>query len=86
VKPVHYQYDPVQTTKTSVHGAIHMLGLAKRVKDLSSPGLWSPPIAHTRLTGVGNSANIKTTGGEKNEGNPAGILAHAGAINLRGIS
>lgn len=30
--PVHYQYDPVQTTKTSVHGAINMLGLAKRVK------------------------------------------------------
>jgi UDP-glucuronate decarboxylase len=29
--PVHYQYDPVQTTKTSVHGAINMLGLAKRV-------------------------------------------------------
>jgi UDP-glucuronate decarboxylase len=28
--PVHYQYDPVQTTKTSVHGAINMLGLAKR--------------------------------------------------------
>jgi UDP-glucuronate decarboxylase len=30
--PVHYQYDPVQTTKTSVHGAINMLGLAKRIK------------------------------------------------------
>ncbi|WP_316195729.1 MULTISPECIES: UDP-glucuronic acid decarboxylase family protein [unclassified Bradyrhizobium] len=30
--PVHYQFDPVQTTKTSVHGAINMLGLAKRVK------------------------------------------------------
>lgn len=30
--PVHYQYDPVQTTKTSVHGAINMLGLAKRVQ------------------------------------------------------
>jgi len=29
--PIHYQYDPVQTTKTSVHGAINMLGLAKRV-------------------------------------------------------
>lgn len=29
--PVHYQYDPVQTTKTSVHGSINMLGLAKRV-------------------------------------------------------
>jgi len=30
--PVHYQHDPVQTTKTSVHGAINMLGLAKRVR------------------------------------------------------
>jgi len=30
--PVHYQYDPVQTTKVSVHGSINMLGLAKRVK------------------------------------------------------
>ena len=30
--PVHYQYDPVQTTKTSVHGAINMLGLAKRLR------------------------------------------------------
>jgi UDP-glucuronate decarboxylase len=30
--PVHYQFDPVQTTKTSVHGAINMLGLARRVK------------------------------------------------------
>ena len=30
--PIHYQWDPVQTTKTSVHGAINLLGLAKRVK------------------------------------------------------
>ena len=30
--PIHYQYDPVQTTKTSVHGAINLLGLAKRTK------------------------------------------------------
>jgi UDP-glucuronate decarboxylase len=30
--PVHYQFDPIQTTKTSVHGAINMLGLAKRLK------------------------------------------------------
>jgi UDP-glucuronate decarboxylase len=30
--PIHYQYDPVQTTKTSVHGAINMLGLAKRIR------------------------------------------------------
>jgi UDP-glucuronate decarboxylase len=32
MSPIHYQRDPVQTTKTSVHGAINMLGLAKRVK------------------------------------------------------
>ena len=45
--PVHYQFDPVQTTKTSVHGAINMLGLAKRVKAKLPPvsgllqrGLW----------------------------------------------
>ena len=30
--PIHYQFDPVQTTKTSVHGAINMLGLAKRLR------------------------------------------------------
>jgi UDP-glucuronate decarboxylase len=30
--PVHYQHDPVQTTKTSVHGAINVLGLAKRLR------------------------------------------------------
>jgi UDP-glucuronate decarboxylase len=30
--PIHYQHDPIQTTKTSVHGAINMLGLAKRLK------------------------------------------------------
>ena len=37
--PVHYQHDPVQTTKTSVHGAINMLGLAKRLQARDLPGL-----------------------------------------------
>ena len=37
--PIHYQHDPVQTTKTSVHGAINMLGLAKRLKREDPPGL-----------------------------------------------
>ena len=37
--PIHYQYDPVQTTKTSVHGAINMLGLAKRLRAQDLPGL-----------------------------------------------
>ena len=44
--PIHYQYDPVQTTKTSVHGSINMLGLAKRTKakiltpNCSRPSYW----------------------------------------------
>ena len=37
--PIHYQHDPVQTTKTSVHGAINMLGLAKRTARQDPPGL-----------------------------------------------
>ena len=37
--PVHYQHDPVQTVKTSVHGAINMLGLAKRLERAHLPGL-----------------------------------------------
>ena len=37
--PIHYQHDPVQTTKTSVHGAINMLGLAKRRAGQDPPGL-----------------------------------------------
>src|ERR1019366_7761220 len=48
--PVHYQYDPVQTTKTSVHGAINMLGLAKRVKarilQASTPEVYGDPEIH----------------------------------------
>jgi hypothetical protein len=36
---IHYPFDPVQTTKTSVHGAIKMLGLAKRVKAKDLPGI-----------------------------------------------
>ena len=48
--PVHYQYDPVQTTKTSVHGAINMLGLAKRVKarilQASTSEVYGDPAVH----------------------------------------
>jgi UDP-glucuronate decarboxylase len=48
--PVHYQYDPVQTTKTSVHGAINMLGLAKRVRarilQASTSEVYGDPEAH----------------------------------------
>ncbi len=48
--PVHYQYDPVQTTKTSVHGAINMLGLAKRIKarilQASTSEVYGDPTVH----------------------------------------
>jgi UDP-glucuronate decarboxylase len=48
--PVHYQFDPVQTTKTSVHGAINMLGLAKRTKakilQASTSEVYGDPAEH----------------------------------------
>lgn len=48
--PVHYQHDPVATTKTSVHGAINMLGLAKRVKarifQASTSEIYGDPTVH----------------------------------------
>ena len=48
--PIHYQFDPVQTTKTSVHGAINMLGLAKRVKarilQASTSEIYGDPTEH----------------------------------------
>lgn len=48
--PVHYQFDPVQTTKTSVHGAINMLGLAKRLKikilQASTSEVYGDPTVH----------------------------------------
>lgn len=48
--PVHYQWDPVQTTKTSVHGAINMLGLAKRLKarilQASTSEIYGDPEVH----------------------------------------
>jgi len=48
--PVHYQYDPVQTTKTSVHGAINMLGLAKRtgakIMQASTSEVYGDPEVH----------------------------------------
>ncbi len=48
--PIHYQHDPVQTTKTSVHGAINMLGLAKRVKakilQASTSEVYGDPSVH----------------------------------------
>jgi UDP-glucuronate decarboxylase len=48
--PIHYQFDPIQTTKTSVHGAINMLGLAKRVKakilQASTSEVYGDPTMH----------------------------------------
>ena len=48
--PIHYQFDPVQTTKTSVHGSINVLGLAKRVKakifQASTSEVYGDPILH----------------------------------------
>jgi len=50
--PVHYQFDPVQTTKTSVHGAINMLGLAKRVRarilQASTSEVYGDPEVHPK--------------------------------------
>jgi UDP-glucuronate decarboxylase len=50
---VHYQFDPVQTTKTSVHGAINMLGLAKRVKarilQASTSEVYGDPEVHPQI-------------------------------------
>jgi UDP-glucuronate decarboxylase len=51
--PIHYQHDPVQTTKTSVHGAINMLGLAKRVKakilQASTSEVYGDPAVHPQV-------------------------------------
>jgi UDP-glucuronate decarboxylase len=51
--PIHYQHDPVQTTKTSVHGAINMLGLAKRVKakilQASTSEVYGDPTVHPQV-------------------------------------
>lgn len=51
--PIHYQFDPVQTTKTSVHGAINMLGLAKRTKakilQASTSEVYGDPEVHPQL-------------------------------------
>jgi UDP-glucuronate decarboxylase len=48
--PIHYQHDPIQTTKTSVHGAINMLGLAKRLKcrilQASTSEVYGDPAVH----------------------------------------
>ena len=59
--PVHYQHDPVQTTKTSVHGAINMLGLAKRVRakilQASTSEVYGDPIIHPQTEDYWGNVN-----------------------------
>ena len=59
--PVHYQHDPVQTTKTSVHGAINMLGLAKRLKcrifQASTSEVYGDPSVHPQTESYWGNVN-----------------------------
>jgi len=59
--PVHYQYDPVQTTKTSVHGAINMLGLAKRtgakIFQSSTSEVYGDPAVHPQTEDYRGNVN-----------------------------
>jgi UDP-glucuronate decarboxylase len=59
--PVHYQHDPVQTTKTSVHGAINMLGLAKRLRakilQASTSEVYGDPSVHPQNEGYWGHVN-----------------------------
>ncbi|UCV01953.1 UDP-glucuronic acid decarboxylase family protein [Dechloromonas denitrificans] len=59
--PVHYQHDPVQTTKTSVHGAINMLGLAKRLRakilQASTSEVYGDPDIHPQPEGYWGHVN-----------------------------
>lgn len=59
--PVHYQYDPIQTTKTSVHGAINMLGLAKRLNcrifQASTSEVYGDPSVHPQIEDYWGNVN-----------------------------
>jgi len=59
--PVHYQHDPVQTTKTSVHGAINMLGLAKRIRckilQASTSEVYGDPSVHPQTESYWGNVN-----------------------------
>jgi len=59
--PIHYQHDPVQTTKTSVHGAINMLGLAKRVQakifQASTSEVYGDPEVHPQVESYWGNVN-----------------------------
>ena len=60
--PIHYQFDPVQTTKTSVHGAINMLGLAKRLKakilKASTSEVYGDPQVHPQPESYLGNVNV----------------------------
>ncbi|MGN7612937.1 UDP-glucuronic acid decarboxylase family protein [Magnetococcales bacterium HHB-1] len=59
--PIHYQLDPVQTTKTSVHGAINMLGLAKRTRakifQASTSEVYGDPVTHPQVESYWGNVN-----------------------------
>ena len=59
--PIHYQSDPVQTTKTSVHGAINMLGLAKRtgarILQASTSEVYGDPVVHPQVESYWGNVN-----------------------------
>lgn len=59
--PIHYQHDPVQTTKTSVHGAINMLGLAKRLRckifQASTSEVYGDPAVHPQAEDYWGNVN-----------------------------
>jgi UDP-glucuronate decarboxylase len=59
--PIHYQRDPVQTTKTSVHGAINMLGLAKRLRapifQASTSEVYGDPLIHPQTEDYWGNVN-----------------------------
>ena len=59
--PIHYQFDPVATTKTSVHGAINMLGLAKRtharILQASTSEVYGDPIVHPQTESYWGNVN-----------------------------
>src|ERR1700727_1091144 len=59
--PIHYQFDPVQTTKTSVSGAINMLGLAKRLRakifQASTSEVYGDPTVHPQVEGYRGNVN-----------------------------
>src|SRR4051812_17231085 len=71
--PVHYQFDPVQTTKTSVHGAINMLGLAKRTKakilQASTSEVYGDPAVHPQVESYWGNVNPIGPRGCYDEGN-----------------